>query len=271
MDFEILSIRGVSAAIILALLWGLEVAWPLIGARARRGEHYARNIVLGIVNALIVAVLFSAGLLLASEFAREQSIGLLNWVTLPVVLQWVLAIILFDAWQYAWHVMNHRVPLLWRFHAVHHSDAEMDASTALRFHTGEIALSALARMAVLPVLGLSMVQLAVYELLLLPIIMFHHSNVAVPAKLDRRLRAVIVTPWMHWVHHSDYRPETDSNYSSIFSVWDRVFGTFRLRDDLRQIQIGLKGFQDAEWRPLRGIIAIPFIHKFIKAETITDR
>lgn len=271
MDFEILSIRGVSAAILLAALWGLEVAWPLIGARARRGEHYARNIALGIFNAAIVAVLFSGGLLLASEFARARGFGLLHWIELPAALQWVLAIVVFDAWQYAWHVMNHRVPLLWRFHAVHHSDAEMDASTALRFHTGEIAMSALARMAVLPILGLSMEQLAVYEFLLLPVVMFHHSNVAVPSKLDRRLRAVIVTPWMHWVHHSDYRPETDSNYSSIFSVWDRVFGTFRLRQDPSQIHIGLKNFEDAEWRPLRGIIAIPFIHKFIKAETITDR
>lgn len=257
-----ISVRAALAGLFLTVLWVLEGAWPMFLGRQRRVEHYARNIVLGITNGLVVAAAFSGLLLIASEFAREQDFGLLRWTGMTGIASWILAIVLFDMWQYVWHVLNHKVSFLWRFHCVHHSDPQMDASTGLRFHTGEIVLSSTARIAVLPILGLSMVHLAAYEAILLPIVMFHHSNVRVPKALDRILRLVVVTPWMHWVHHSDYRPETDSNYASIFPAWDRLFHTFRLRERPTQIRLGLKDFEEREWRPLRGLLAIPFAHEF---------
>lgn len=259
---EWVTLRAAAAAVLLALLWFVEGVWPTYVGRKRRLNHYSVNVTLGVINGFMVAVLFSGSLLLSTEFARDQGFGLLHWVNAPWLVSWILAIVVFDAWQYVWHILNHKVPLLWRFHSVHHSDAEMDASTALRFHTGEIALSSMARLAILPLLGLTMVQLAVYEAILLPIIMFHHSNVWVPEKYDRVLRSMIVTPWMHWVHHSDHQPETDSNYASIFSFWDRLFRTFRLRKDPRTIRLGLTTFQEVEWRPLRSILTIPFRHNF---------
>ncbi len=261
MSVEFVSVRAATATSLLAILWIIEGAWPMFVGRSHRGAHYIRNVTLGLTNAAVVTLILSSGLLFATEYAQRAEFGLIQWIPLPQAAAWLVAIVAIDAWQYLWHVANHKLPILWRFHAVHHSDAEMDASTAVRFHTGEIILSALARMIVLPLLGLTMVHLAVYEIILLPIVMFHHSNIRVPDRLDRGLRTLIVTPWMHWVHHSDEQVETDSNYASIFSFWDRVFGTFRIRREPDSIILGLKGFQAHEWQTIRGIFLTPFRHK----------
>ena len=226
--------------------------------RRDRVRHGARNIALGAGNAVVAAVIFAAATLLVTEAARVRGFGLLHLLELPAAGRIALAVVIFDAWQYAWHRLNHRIPLLWRFHQVHHSDAELDATSGLRFHTGEIVLSSLARLCVLPLLGLTVAELLVYEAILLPIILFHHSNVRLPGGVDRRLRWLIVTPWMHWVHHSAHRPETDSNYSSIFSLWDRVFGSFRLRAEPRDIRLGLEKLDRWEWVTLRGMLTMPF-------------
>lgn len=268
---ELLTARAVTATLFLTVLWVAEGAWPMFICRERRTAHYARNVTLGIANAAIVATVFAGALLIATEWADRADVGLLHWINAPQYLEWPIAILAVDAWQYAWHVANHKIPLLWRFHAVHHSDAEMDASTAVRFHTGEIALSALARILVLPALGVTMIHVAVYEAILLPIILFHHSNIHIPARIDRTVRTVIVTPWMHWVHHSDKQPETDSNYSSIFSFWDRIFRTFRLRPDPENIRLGLDDFAEAESRRFVGMLAIPFVHRFHSSRVHRDR
>ncbi len=227
--------------------------------RESKVRHGLVNIGLGLGNAAIAALVFASASLLVTESAREAGFGLLHWIQAAPVVKLVLAVLIFDLWQYTWHRLNHRVPLLWRFHAVHHSDREMDATSGLRFHTGEIILSATARLAVLPLLGMTIQQLLVYETILLPVVLFHHSNIRLPSRVDRALRWLIVTPWMHWVHHSDYQPETDSNYSSVFSVWDRIFGSFKLRDDPSQITLGLDyAAQHSEWATLTGMLAMPF-------------
>lgn len=257
-----LSTQAIVATSLLVLLWTIESAWPMFIGRRRRGKHYAANIALGLLNAGVMAIIFGGVLLYVTERAHSANIGLLRWLSPPTAVQWILAIALFDAWQYAFHVMHHKVPLLWRFHSVHHNDAEMDASSAFRFHVGEIALGGATRMVVLPLLGMSMVHLAAYELLVVPISLFHHSNMRLPARVDRFLRCFIVTPWMHWVHHSTYQPETDSNYASIFSIWDRIFGTFQLLPDPASIRLGLDDFEEREWRDLRGMLLSPFTHRF---------
>jgi sterol desaturase/sphingolipid hydroxylase (fatty acid hydroxylase superfamily) len=240
----------------LAVLWTLEGLVPMFEGRRNRGRHDLVNLGLGVFNAMVASLLFAGATLAVTLWARREGVGLLNWLDLPVGVDLVLAVVSFDLWQYVWHRLNHRVPFLWRFHAVHHSDADLDASAGLRFHTGEILLSSCARLVVLPVLGLSIGHVLAYELVLLPILLFHHSNLRVPEAVDRPLRAVIVTPWMHWVHHSDWQPETDSNYSSIFSFWDRLFGSFRLRRDPHRIRLGL-GLEEKEWRSFSGMMRLP--------------
>lgn len=242
----------------LALLWTLESVAPQFLDRQRRLSHATHNLALGLLNAALVSVVFAAALVAAAEWSTTAGFGLLHRLAAPGWIEWPVAILLLDLWMYCWHRINHQVPLLWRFHSVHHSDAEMDASSAVRFHTGEAVLSATARLAVLPLLGVTPLQLLVYELIMQPVILFHHSNVRVPARIDRVLRAVIVTPWMHWVHHSRWQPETDSNYATVFSWWDRLFGSFRLRDDPDTIELGLDGYTPREWRRLDGMLISPF-------------
>jgi sterol desaturase/sphingolipid hydroxylase (fatty acid hydroxylase superfamily) len=229
--------RYIIVAVTLAVLWAVESVAPMFTGRQRRLSHIATNLALAGLNALI-GLGFAFAILGVTEWARAHSFGLLNLVPLPGWLHWLGAIVLFDCWQYWWHRFNHRVPFLWRFHAVHHADAEMDASSGVRFHTGEIVLSFLVRLAVLPLLGVTLPELLLYETLSLPVILFHHSNLRISEGADRWLRWLIVTPRMHYVHHSRWQPETDSNYTSLLSVWDRLFGSFRLRDKPSEISLG---------------------------------
>lgn len=242
----------------LALLWTLETVMPQFSGRERRLSHYGHNLALGLLNAAVVSILFATALVASAEWSAAMGLGFLHRLNAPAWLEWLLAIFLLDLWMYLWHRLNHSVPLLWRLHRVHHADAEMDASSASRFHTGEIVLSSLARLAVLPLLGVTPAQLLGYELLLQPVILFHHSNLRLPSRLDAALRTVIVTPWMHWVHHSRYQPETDSNFASVFSCWDRLFGSFRLREDPGSISLGLDGYEPQEWRSVGGMLRSPF-------------
>lgn len=251
-------LKPATAVLALALLWALEAAAPMFERRRPKTAHDAANLALALLNAVVAAVGFAYLTDAMTEWARREGIGLLHWLGARGWAAAVAAVLLLDAWQYLWHRLNHRVPWLWRFHAVHHADAELDASSGLRFHTGEIVLSSVARLAVLPLLGVTLPQVFLYEALLLPVILFHHSNVRVPAGLDRALRAVIVTPRMHWVHHSEQRVETDSNFASIFSFWDRCFGSFRLRTHPEQIRLGLGLADERAWRTLPGMLAMPF-------------
>jgi len=134
----------------------------------------------------------------------------------------------------------------------------MDTTTALRFHPGELILSTFIRLPVVILLGMSFAQLVLFELMLNLSTLFHHSNMAIPEKWDRLLRAVMVTPNMHRVHHSVVRAETNSNFTSLLSVWDRLYGTFRTRGDTRTITIGLPDYRDLRWQQLRGFLITPF-------------
>ena len=253
--------RLVAAAVLLGVLWAAESLAPMFRGRAHRLRHAGANLGLALINAGIGFGMAFA-ILGVTAWADENAFGIVRWVAMPVWAQWVVALLLFDCWQYWWHRLNHRVPLLWRFHAIHHADAEMDASSGVRFHTGEILLSFMARMAILPLIGMSITQVLLYEAITLPVILFHHSNVKLGATADRSLRWLIVTPWMHWVHHSDYRPETDSNYSSFLSVWDRLFRTFRLREKPGEITLGLRGWERREWAGIWGMLKSPFVKRY---------
>lgn len=213
---------------------------------------------MGGLNMAVIGLGFSTATAGAAAWSQRMHFGLLNWLPAPLWLEVPLALLLLDAWMYLWHRANHAVPFLWRFHRMHHSDPAVDVTTALRFHLGEIGISSVLRLAVVPLLGLHLGHVILYEMLLLPVIGFHHSNVALPEAWDRRLRAVIVSPNMHHVHHSDWQPKTDSNFASIFSWWDRLGSSFRLRTDVRTLRYGLRGFDDEQWQTLPGLLATPF-------------
>lgn len=226
------------AAGVLVSLWTVESLAPMYRGRRHRLRHAGINFGLAAAN-LVVGLVFASALAASAALAEREQFGLVRALPLPPGFDIVCALLLFDVWQYAWHRLNHRIPLLWHFHALHHADAELDVTSGVRFHPMEIALSSVARLVVVPLIGLNLETLVLYEALALPVILFHHSNIHIGRRADTALRWLVVTPWMHWVHHSRWPPETDSNFASLLSVWDRIFGTFRLRRDPEAIRLGL--------------------------------
>lgn len=257
MTLDLLSIKFIVQIGVLALLIWLEAVVPFFPKRGTRLRHDTQNLGIGLFNGLVVALLFAGVTMAVTLQAKLAQFGLFHQVSLLPWVETLMAIVIFDLWMYLWHRANHRIPFLWRFHRMHHSDVAVDASSAFRFHTGEIIFSSLARLAVLPLLGMSMEGLILYETLMQPVILFHHSNVALPEKIDRCLNLLIVTPRMHWVHHSQLKDETDSNYASIFSFWDRIGRSFRRRRDPEAIQYGLQAFLDPEWQSIGGMLKTP--------------
>ena len=153
----------------------------------------------------------------------------------------LLDIVLLDFLIFWWHRANHEIPILWRFHEVHHLDRFLDASSALRFHFGEVILSALMRAGLIMAFDLPITSILVFETLLLVGTVFHHSNLAVPPWLERTLAGLVITPSIHWVHHHAVRQDTDSNYGTIFSFWDPLFGTRSPNQRALTMPIGVEG------------------------------
>jgi len=252
--------QGIIAGI-LVVLWVAETWLPFFLDQHRtlreRLRHDARNLTWGIGNALFVAICLSGIFVAINGWATTHDVGLLRQLDLPIWLSTCLAVVLMDIWTYWWHRFNHLVPFLWRFHRMHHSDTAMNVSTAARFHTGELLLSRLAWLVIVPLWGVSLNQLAIYEALLLPVVLLHHSNLRLPRWLEVGLTALVVTPAMHRVHHSRIREETNSNYSSLLSWWDMVFASFRWRKDVENIRYGVDEFADPHWQTLGGMARTP--------------
>ena len=228
-----------------------------------RTKHFARNLAVGAVNAVLIVALFSGLWLWATVWADNNNFGLFNWLdslipNFPTWTRLIGVILLFDLWMYLWHRINHKVPFLWRFHKVHHADPFMDVSTATRFHIGEIILSSAFRIVILIVLGMHLWELLAYEIIAIAVIQFHHANIQIPENIDRWLRRIIVTPSIHKVHHSNWQPETDSNYGTIFTFWDWILRTLRIKKNQHDIQLGLEEYAPDEEQRLKDLFKMPF-------------
>lgn len=244
---------------VLALIVWVETVVPLYARNFRsRWTHGALNIGFGLLGTLANSICFAAATAITLRWVSVHQIGLLNGLTWPQPVEAAIGFILFDLWMYLWHRANHSVAFLWRLHRVHHSDPAVDVTSAFRFHFGELWISSLLRLPIMAVLGLSLGQLILYEICLQPVILFHHSNVALSGRWDRRMRWVIVSPGMHRVHHSDWAQETNSNYASIFSIWDRLGKTWRRREEGSGLRFGLKELSDSKWQTFWGLVKTPW-------------
>ncbi len=248
---------GVIATCALLALWALEALIPGLYGRGAGAGRRVRNMLLGLLNAGASAVVVLV-LLGAAIWSDAHGVGLLRVLEVPGWLSVLAALVVLDFWQYATHVLMHKAPLLWRVHTVHHHADRLEATVAMRFHTLEVVATGLSLLPLIVVLGIGIEEIALYNLLLLPLSMFHHANIALSPALDRALRWVIVTPGMHCVHHSRWQPETDSNYSAVLSVWDRLFGTMRTLAHPERLRVGLDGFRDEEIHTVGGMLATPF-------------
>ena len=176
-------------------------------------------------------------------FAADHSLGLRpawwsGWLGLG------LDIVLLDLWIYWWHRANHEIPFLWRFHSVHHLDETLDTSSALRFHFGEVVLSACVRGVLIVVFDLPLTSVLLFEGIVLASAIFHHSDAKLPPGLEAALAKLIITPSIHWVHHHAIRKDTDSNYGTLFSFWDRLFRSASLTKRWADMPIGVQGLRD---------------------------
>ncbi len=162
---------------------------------------------------------------------------------------------------YLWHVAVHRSPALWRFHAVHHMDLDLDASTAIRFHFGELIASVPWRAAQVVVIGVGPRTLSLWQSLTLISVLFHHSNVRLPLSIERVLSNVLVTPRMHGIHHSSEPSEMNTNWSSGLSLWDRLHGTLQLAVPPERIRIGVAAYDDLRDVTLPAIVVQPLVQQ----------
>jgi sterol desaturase/sphingolipid hydroxylase (fatty acid hydroxylase superfamily) len=236
----------------------LERRRPLRPAVEASPRRVARNLTLAGLGLAALNLLQAPALVPVAEWARTERIGLLHWTSLPDPAKTVAAILLMDYTLWHWHWLTHRVPFLWRFHLVHHVDLDLDSSTALRFHFGEMILSVPYRLAQVLVIGASPFAVALWQVLIAASILFHHSNLRLPAGLERVLVRLIVTPRMHGIHHSDYENETNSNWSSLLSAWDRLHGTLLLSVPQREVKIGVPSYRDPREVTLGKALALPF-------------
>jgi sterol desaturase/sphingolipid hydroxylase (fatty acid hydroxylase superfamily) len=190
--------------------------------------------------------------------AERRRMGLLRQIPMPRALRIVAGLLLLDYTLYLWHWMNHRSPLLWRFHAVHHLDLDMDTTTGLRFHFGELAMAAGFRVAQVLLLGVDRETLRLWQQMLFVSVVFHHSNCELPGEVEERIATFVVTPRMHGIHHSTRADETDSNYSSLFSIWDRLHRSLRLDVPQSAVTIGVAGFSEPADVTLERSLLLPF-------------
>lgn len=248
---------GLILATLGTCLW-LERRRPLRRRTQSKTRRDARNAAMSALTATTIRAtekpLTDA---LMRRVARRRW-GLLRRLELPVAAEAALAVALLDYTLYVWHVLTHRVAFLWRFHRVHHADLDMDASTALRFHFAEMLLSVPWRCGQVVLIGATPLTLSLWQTLTLVAILFHHSDVELPERVERRLCRLVMTPRMHGIHHSIVQEETDSNWSTILAFPDYLHRTVRLNVPQDAVTIGVPEYRDPAELTLPKLLRMPF-------------
>ena len=217
-----------------------------------------RNLAIGLLAGATTAASEFPIIAPVQALAERERIGLLRQIPMPRALRVLAGFLLLDYTLYLWHRANHRAPLLWRFHAVHHIDLDLDSTTGLRFHAGELGMAAAFRAAQVLLLGVDRETLRLWQQTLVASVVFHHSNLELPVAVEQRLNAVLVTPRMHGIHHSTRADETNSNYSSLLSWWDRLHQSLRLDVPQAAVTVGVPGFSRPEDVTLEQSLLLPF-------------
>ena len=251
-------ITAAAIAIVFAALLVLERARPLRREVEPKPRRVARNIILGLIALVIASPLQLALLVPVSRWMTARHVGVLHAFDLSTPVRTLLAVILLDYTLWIWHWASHRVPFLWRFHLVHHVDRDLDASTAFRFHFGEHVLSVAYRAAQIVIIGAEPLAVWIWQIVLFVSILFHHSNLRLPAQWESVLVRLVVTPRMHGIHHAQREEWTHSNWSSILTCWDFLHRTMVTRVPDAEIVIGIPAYDDPRAVTLGRILLLPF-------------
>ena len=241
----------------LLVVWLLEAVVPLVHHDYKKIKHDGVNLVFFSFTAIINVVV---GILSVGMFVwiAQGDFGLLNWVDLPTWSELLIAVLFLDfVAQYVVHYMLHRVKWMWKFHMIHHSDTKVDATTGTRHHPGDYLLREMFGLATAVIIGIPVAYFAFYRIATVLFTYLTHANIVLPSWLDKALSYLFITPNMHKFHHHYERPWTDTNFGNIFSLWDRMFGTF-VYDDPRKIRYGLDVLEGKDDEDILYQLKVPF-------------
>lgn len=247
------------------LFWGgllfflfLELMVPYRPSSLSKLKRWINNLSLTLFNSILINLIFSSAIVGTAAYVQSHELGVMNIITVPSWVSILVTIIFMDFMLYVWHLLNHEMPLLWRFHRVHHSDLNMDVSTATRFHFGELFVSAIIKISIIFFLGASPFGVLIFESALVLCAQFHHSSLKVPEWFESLWWVLFVPPSMHRIHHSVVIRERNSNYGTIFSLWDRILGTLLSRVDQSRIRIGVGAYRKAGKLNFQNLLMMPF-------------
>ncbi len=250
---------------VFLIVFVIMALWELMAPRRRltvsKLERWMNNLSIIAIDNLVVYLLMPAIAIKTALAAQQHGWGLLNNLELPYFASLVIGVLFLDMVIYLQHLMFHAVPLLWRFHMMHHADLDIDVTTGLRFHPVEILISMGIKVAAVAAMGPPVISVLIFEIILNATAMFNHSNVRMPEKIDAFLRLLVVTPDMHRVHHSVTIRETNSNFGFNFPWWDRIFGTYRAQPAAGHegMTIGLAQYRDRSQVTLPRLLVLPFV------------
>ncbi len=253
---DLLRFGAFLAVLALMLLWEAVRPYRPSSCQQRRWI----NLAFVLVNAAALRIFVPVLAVGVAIWAQQVGMGVFNRIALPAVVSVVTSIVALDLLVYWQHRMFHRVPMFWRFHAMHHSDIQFDTTTGLRFHPLEIILSMMLKMGAVALLGAPVVAVVVFEILLNASSLFNHGNVSFAKGVERRLRALVVTPDMHRIHHSIDDSEHHRNFGFLLSCWDRLFGSYcgESQQDPQQMPVGLARFRSQDEQSLVALLIQPF-------------
>ena len=251
------SILGLSSAYLFFFIF--ERIYPLRSKKQSSVNRLVTNLIMTLLVIVIANLTVVPVVKWVLNLNQTHRLGLLPWLKLDGVLGASVGFLLLDLSFYYWHLLNHKLSIFWRFHNVHHVDEYLDVTTSMRFHGVEIAYSSAFRLIQLITIGISPLTLIFYEFVFQMATFFHHSNLRLPKRFEKKLNLVFVTPRIHGIHHSNYKNETDSNYGVIFSFWDRVHRTLNQTISQDKITIGVPAYQQKDDNRLRALLIMPFV------------
>lgn len=255
-EFAVWRMSIFAVGLVLFLL--LELAAPYRRPSVSKLKRWVVNLGLSVFNSLVLRLAFAGAVLGVSAYGTANHIGLLYLTPLPYWARVLVTVIFLDLLLWVWHLLNHVVPLFWRFHRVHHTDLNMDVSTATRFHLGELAISEAIKLGLVFFVGADFLGVLIFESSLVLTAQFQHSSLKIPAWFEKVWWWLFVPPSMHRIHHSVVIAERDSNYGTILSIWDRCMGTMIEEVEQGRIKIGVGGHFDEKKLGLGRLLLMPF-------------
>ena len=223
---NIIKFRLVIFLTVAILLMSLEFFFSYRKRILNRKTRWPVNLMIIFLDSVFIKLIIPTGLVGIAIWANLHNIGIFNYYKINSIYSGILTFIIFDLAIYFQHIYSHKWNLLWRFHQVHHTDPDLDVTTALRFHPVEMFYSLIYKICLILILGANATSFLIFEIVLNSMSMFNHANLYIPEKIEKVLRFIFVTPQMHIIHHSVLQMESDTNFGFNFSLWDYLLGTY---------------------------------------------